>query len=230
MSEAHYLNNLYPLQDKVLKLFSSNNIRHYLTGGTALSRVYFNHRYSDDLDFFLNSDHRFGVETDRAILLLKESFSQIAIDNRQVDFARIFISENGSQLKLDFVNDVAFHSGDFESSSVYHKVDNPLNILSNKIAALNRQAAKDIADIFQICQHYFFTWPGIISDAAQKDSWVNEVDILTAIKTFNLEKLQTDVSWIKQPDPGFVSATVKKICFDIASAGTNTVFNQEGNK
>jgi len=27
----------------------------YLTGGTALSRGYFNHRYSDDLDLFVNN-------------------------------------------------------------------------------------------------------------------------------------------------------------------------------
>ncbi|MDR1421550.1 MAG: nucleotidyl transferase AbiEii/AbiGii toxin family protein, partial [Coriobacteriales bacterium] len=26
----------------------------YLTGGTALSRIYYAHRFSDDLDFFVN--------------------------------------------------------------------------------------------------------------------------------------------------------------------------------
>jgi predicted nucleotidyltransferase component of viral defense system len=52
MSEAHYLDKLYPVQDKILQAFSAGKIRHYLTGGTALSRSYLHHRYSDDLVFF----------------------------------------------------------------------------------------------------------------------------------------------------------------------------------
>ncbi|MFA5806633.1 MAG: nucleotidyl transferase AbiEii/AbiGii toxin family protein [Melioribacteraceae bacterium] len=45
-----YENRLYPLQDAVLGLLDQE--RFYLTGGTCLSRFYFNHRYSEDLDFF----------------------------------------------------------------------------------------------------------------------------------------------------------------------------------
>ena len=223
MSEAHYLNKLYPLQDKILQLFSANNIRHYLTGGTALSRAYLQHRFSDDLDFFLNNDPGFETESDRAIDLLKKSFKQVTIDNRQTDFARLFIREDNVTLKLDFINDVTWHFNGFENTGVYYKVDNPINILSNKVAALNRQAAKDIADIIFICKKYSFTWPGIISDAAQKDNWVNEVDVLTFIKTFDQTKLLTDVAWIQSPDINSISETIKKICFDIASAGINSL-------
>ncbi|MCC6768731.1 MAG: hypothetical protein IT240_06780 [Bacteroidia bacterium] len=45
------------------------------------------------------------------------------------DFTRVFVAENGTALKIEFINDVAFHYGDF----VYHgkiKTDNPLNVLS----------------------------------------------------------------------------------------------------
>ncbi|MFH1146292.1 MAG: nucleotidyl transferase AbiEii/AbiGii toxin family protein [Pseudomonadota bacterium] len=35
----------------------------YLTGGTALSRHYFAHRYSDNLDLFVNKDPDFNVYT-----------------------------------------------------------------------------------------------------------------------------------------------------------------------
>ena len=48
---SYYKDTLYPLQDKVLKLIDSLQTPFYLTGGTALSRCYFNHRYSYDLDF-----------------------------------------------------------------------------------------------------------------------------------------------------------------------------------
>jgi len=224
MSEAHYLNSLYPLQDSVLQLFTANNIPHYLTGDTALSRFFLQHRYSDDLDFFLNNDPDFEKESDRAISLLQNNFEQVSVNNRQLQFGRVFITKGNITLKLDFVNDVAHHLNDFEKKPLYHKIDNPLNILSNKIAALNRQAAKDIADILFICQRYSFTWPGIINDAAKKDNWVNEVDVLTAIKTFDVNKLASDVIWTNPPAPGAFSGPVKKICFDIASAAANSFF------
>lgn len=49
----YYLGQLYPLQDKFLRLLERQHAgQFYLTGGTALSRFYFQHRYSDDLDFF----------------------------------------------------------------------------------------------------------------------------------------------------------------------------------
>ncbi|MCA0389565.1 MAG: hypothetical protein LCH52_13835 [Bacteroidetes bacterium] len=48
-SEKFYTENLYPLQDGVLKIVRDLRIPFYLTGGTALSRFLFNHRYSDDI-------------------------------------------------------------------------------------------------------------------------------------------------------------------------------------
>lgn len=44
----------------------------YLTGGTAISRAYFNHRYSDDLDFFVNADENF-------LKFLKKTIDEIII-------------------------------------------------------------------------------------------------------------------------------------------------------
>ena len=48
----YYEESLYPLQNKILRAVNGLSSPFYLTGGTALSRGYFNHRYSDDLDFF----------------------------------------------------------------------------------------------------------------------------------------------------------------------------------
>jgi predicted nucleotidyltransferase component of viral defense system len=225
MSEAHYLNNLYPMQDKVFQIFSEAEVRHYLTGGTALSRVFLSHRYSDDLDFFLNNDPDFENESERAITLLHQHFENVTVDNRQLDFRRLFITQDEVTLKIDFINDVAYHLNGFEKTNIYYKTDNPLNILSNKIAALNRQAAKDIADITGLCRKYAFTWPEIIEQASKKDNWVNEIDVLTAIKTFDQKKLFTDVIWIQAQDPAAISSDIKKICFDIASAASNSLFS-----
>jgi hypothetical protein len=227
MSEAHYLNKLYPMQDIVLHLFNDEAIQLYLTGGTALSRAFLNHRYSDDLDFFLNDNPDFENETDRATSVLQKKFEKVTIDNKQSGFRKLFLENDNVTLKLDFVNDDAYHFTGFQKTTIYYRTDNPLNILSNKIAALNRQAAKDIADIIWICRKYSFTWPDMIGHAAQKDNWANEVDVLTAIKTFDQEKLITDVAWTVPADPSAINHDIKKICFDIASAGSNSLFSPD---
>ena len=46
-------NRLYLLQDKFFKLWVHLDLPFYLTGGTALGRFYLNHRYSEDMDFFV---------------------------------------------------------------------------------------------------------------------------------------------------------------------------------
>lgn len=51
----YYKESLYPFQDRILKSVESLLLPFYLTGGTALSRFYFKHRFSDDLDLFVNN-------------------------------------------------------------------------------------------------------------------------------------------------------------------------------
>lgn len=47
----------------------------YLTGGTTLSRGYYNHRFSDDLDYFLNGHPDFPVVAERCIKNLSMRFA-----------------------------------------------------------------------------------------------------------------------------------------------------------
>ena len=65
-----YLHTLYPFQDQVLKSINQVDTGFYLTGGTAASRGYLRHRFSDDLDLFVNDDDRFGLWVDRLIQAL----------------------------------------------------------------------------------------------------------------------------------------------------------------
>ena len=52
MSREFYLDVLYPLQDDILTITRDVETGFYLSGGTAISRGYLNHRFSDDLVFF----------------------------------------------------------------------------------------------------------------------------------------------------------------------------------
>jgi predicted nucleotidyltransferase component of viral defense system len=61
MDQSYYFNVLYPFQDEVLGRVAGLETEFYLTGGTAASRGYLQHRFSDDLDLFVNDDPRFGL-------------------------------------------------------------------------------------------------------------------------------------------------------------------------
>ena len=79
MSKSYYTNKLYPFQDLVLKLIMEIDDRFYLTGGTALGRHYLKHRYSDDLDLFVNSETDFKQLSNIIISQLQNNFSEIDI-------------------------------------------------------------------------------------------------------------------------------------------------------
>ena len=70
MHDDYYQNTLYPLQDKVLDIAGKLSVGFYLTGGTALSRAYLHHRYSDDLYFFVNDATDFKTQVNIIIRAL----------------------------------------------------------------------------------------------------------------------------------------------------------------
>ena len=109
MQDAFYLDKVYPLQDQVLRLPVLRNTLFYLTGDTALGRHYLHHRYSDDLDFFINGQPDFQDTTREVITALKKEFT---VDLRTVSesYALLFLVKDEIQLKIDFVNDVPYRA------------------------------------------------------------------------------------------------------------------------
>ena len=168
---------LYHLQDKFLSWWAEYNYPFYLTGGTALGRFYLNHRFSEDLDFFIiaKSDYR------KYIFELKDSLAthfDVNIQQSLVteDYARFFLTENEMFLKVEFVDDPVFYVGNPEIF-IYGIIDNPLNILSNKLTALvGRDEPKDFFDIIHISLNYSFNWMNVFSYAKQK-AVINELDV-----------------------------------------------------
>ena len=189
MQKDTYNKLLYPLQDKVLAIIAELDVDFYLTGGTALSRGYFNHRYSDDLDFFVNQSPHFFKQFEKIVAALK-SF-EIQVGTQSESFARCFVTKDAVSLKLDFVNDVAFRRDKPVNTLLFSRTDTVLNILSNKISALSRNEPKDIADILEIAKTTNFNWISIISDAKEKDLSVDELDTARFISEFDVERLSS---------------------------------------
>ena len=215
MQPEYYYKNLYPLQDRVLRAMAEVDTSLYLTGGTALSRCYLNHRFSDDLDFFANRDPDFRKKTELVIAHLQaQPEFLIEIEQRDKDYLRCFAVAGDTRLKLDFVNDVTYRYGQSQAHSIFSRVDNLRNILSNKISALSRNSAKDFVDILYICRVLSFLWREIVHEASEKDLWVNPIEISRLIDEFDAKRLG-EIPWIIPVDVEAFQQAQHKIARDI---------------
>jgi len=191
-----YEDTLYPLQNKVLAVLDGLGTSLYLTGGTAVSRFYYNHRYSDDLDFFCHSEPDFHGIIEKIFRAL-ESFG-VEQRIRAENFSSLYI---GGLLKVDMVNDVASHIGDFLKHGLFSRVDNLENILANKLSALlGRSNPKDVADIWVIAVNSPVNWKKIFQYAGTKAGGIYPPIIAERLETFPVEWLD-DIKWIPGKKP-----------------------------
>jgi predicted nucleotidyltransferase component of viral defense system len=210
---SYYTDTLYPLQDKVLRLVDTLESPFYLTGGTALSRFYYNHRYSDDLDLFVNRVDNFADLADKLLGKLRDEF-EVRVLSRSADYSSI---EVGSQLKVDLVNDVEFRFGEVESRDIFSRVDNVENILSNKLSALiGRDDPKDVVDIWVIAKHKTVDWKEMFVSANSKAVGIFPPEVAQKLVDFPL-KLIDKIKWVegKKPDLEEFKRDMDRVCDDM---------------
>lgn len=226
MHEDYYQNILYPLQDKVLSITGTTGNQFYLTGGTALSRAYLNHRYSDDLDFFVNGDDTYKDQVERIHRAMLHAGLKIETGSVTENHVRWFIREQECVLKVDFVNDIAYRVGIAKETALFKRTDTIRNILSNKLTALGRLEAKDVVDIVFICRSELFNWKEIFNEAVQKDMWVNPVDTVALLETFPVQNIDK-ISWIgPKPKADEFRVWINTIIPDILKGNDNSLFSR----
>ncbi len=125
-------------------------------------------------------------------------------------------------LKLDLVNDLVFHVGGFDYSSRLGRVDNVLNILSNKISAIPRLEIKDLADIVFIARKYAFNWEIMISEAAQKDDWVNPLDLARYLAEVPPNRFEM-IQWIEPVSISEIIHSCQTIADEIILGADNSL-------
>lgn len=191
---------LYPLQDAVLAVKAAVETGFYLTGGTALGRVYLHHRYSEDLDLFVNDDERFPVWTDRLVeAWRREPRWRVDIQRRDVRFVRVLLAQGDVLLKIELVNDVRGRVGVPVRHAGFGLVDTPENILANKVTAvLDREEPKDLADIWGLCGHGGLALEDALVGASGKATGVFAADVARALLNATADDWRL-VRWISPP-------------------------------
>ncbi|MFA6507210.1 MAG: nucleotidyl transferase AbiEii/AbiGii toxin family protein [Treponemataceae bacterium] len=214
-------NALYNLQDEALNLVFSEPYGLYLTGGTALSRFYLQHRYSDDLDFFTNDVNVFSDIFRLIQEKISTQWTQVRFDVDARDFKRLRIETEKASLKLDFVADRTPRIGLPIQIGTY-TIDTVRNILSNKICAvIGRDEGRDVADIIQISRRRRFSWADIVTESLRKDRFSLD-DLLYRLRAVPSEILE-DVPYIDTFDVEASLRDIEKITMDIEKMSINSI-------
>lgn len=125
----------------------------YFTGDTALSHIYLNHRYSDDLDFF--TSRRFDPQTVITLLTewsMRHKFTFISEFIEVV--LRIQLSFGNNIVKLDF----GYYPYKQLGKGTNYKniiIDSLLDIAVNKLQTITRRTeVKDFVDLYFLLQKF----------------------------------------------------------------------------
>ncbi len=206
MDRSFYFERLYPLQDRVLQTLFGVDTGLYLSGGTAVSRGYLHHRFSDDL--FANDAPEFALWVDRAASAWVENrLWRIRYVVRDPRFVRLWIDAEGNvSLKVEMINDVPSRVGEVKVDPILGRLDSAENILANKVTALlDRDEPKDFADIWGLCCRLGISLDDAIQGASGKAAGVFPPDVARRLCSVSHNDWQ-HVRWIDPPDPeSFVS-------------------------
>jgi predicted nucleotidyltransferase component of viral defense system len=205
-----------------MSILNHSDTDFFLTGGTALSRAYYNHRYSEDLDFFLCQSQTYDEQIDKVFALLGENgfvWSTKEEYTRAENFTTVKVRKDADVLlKLDFVNDLVPRYGEIVETKLFYRTDTISNILSNKLSAIFRYAAKDIVDIREIALHEAINWSMAIQEARQKEAGLELIYISEIMTGMPQSEFET-IAWVKKPGWEEFRSDIDRIIYEMMSGG-----------
>lgn len=207
-------NNIVITQKRILKILAGKMNDFYLSGGTALALFHFNHRQSDDLDFFTKE---FDVSiVERVIGYLRESTKKnitLIGENLSKRAAGIMVYNieltKDEFLKVDFVEDVlplikgtqlfnginVLSIEDIYLRKIYAVSGLSINIdeTGRRQFSGGRQEAKDLFDIYFLSRQYLR-----LSDFVNEycEQMLKE-GVIRWFRTFNRLEMKIDLAEIK---------------------------------
>lgn len=156
-------------QRKMTRMVTKKFKKYYLTGGTALS-FYFDHRFSEDLDFFTQEYRK--QDPDRIMNFVSKNTGfafklEAEQDDPKLIPMKVYFLElkRGCVLKVDFVQDFErnikrIKNGVHSVEDIYYrKISSGIGMikkqdLTGRIIHAGRQSVKDLFDLYYLSKHY----------------------------------------------------------------------------
>lgn len=170
---------LTPVQKRFLDQFFATFLgkEFFLSGGTALSEYYLQHRLSQDLDIFtVNQEITFDAVNAEIRKIIDREGLRIESEIVSDSFLRYILKTNGEVLKVDLVKDVPVHFGEIKNFGLI-RVDSVENIAVGKLLALfGRADPKDFIDLFFLLgSEKKLEFDEVLKMAKQKDLGLQEL-------------------------------------------------------
>lgn len=180
---------LSALQWEFLAFFFQGSPPFFLTGGTALSAFYLQHRYSQDLDLFTLDSDAF----DRVPLYVADSATRLTASVASLQtapqFRRYKLSRKGESVIVDFVKEVVPQISEEKNRFEGIVVDTLDDIVANKICTLlSRAEIKDYIDLYFLGRAGY-PLENYIELAQRKDAGVSQATLAHLLSEFRLSKV-----------------------------------------
>jgi hypothetical protein len=174
---------LTPFQSRVASLLATNRSEDsYLAGGAALHITPRSKRYSNDLDYFHDSEERVATAfaADRA--LLEDQGCTVEIGMNQPGYIRAVVRKGKDATKVEWARDSSWRFLPPIRDKVAGFVLHPLDLAVNKLLALvGRDEPRDFVDILEAHEH-ILSLGALCWAAAGKDPGYTPAALLSLLR------------------------------------------------
>lgn len=170
---------LTPFQQRLLAVLAEVPVAdRYLAGGAALHFAPQSTRYSDDLDFFHDTEARVATAFARDRALLAEAGYAVAVELTLPGFVRAIVSQRGGSTRVDWAHDSSWRFMPLVRDPLGGWLLHPVDLALNKLLALaGRDEARDFVDTLYVHQHTL-ALAGLAWAAAGKDPGLTPLSLL----------------------------------------------------
>jgi len=208
---------VFSLQDRVLSLLRNTPL--CLTAGTALSRFYFRHRISTDLDFVPTGTERFDDVADTALASLRQNFPLGTVDVRirERGLVTVYVRHGGVSLKIDILDRGPIPYPQPPREEKGFLIDPPENIIIDKTRALvERSLGRDVVDLFFLIRDAGLDFRQAIREARLRAPGVHPLRVARILDRFDYGSIPHEIIWWERPvTEGEIQAFMRGLAADI---------------
>ena len=163
-------------------LASTPNDDRHLAGGAALHFAPNSTRYSDDLDFFHDSEARVASAFARDRKTLQQASYGVEVELSLPGFVRALVSRNDDTTRIDWAHDSAWRFMPLVRDELGGLLLHPVDLAINKVLALaGRDEPRDFVDILFV-HRQVLPLAGLVWAAVGKDPGLTPLSLVELLK------------------------------------------------
>jgi hypothetical protein len=158
------------------------NTDRYLAGGAAMHFRANSERYSDDLDFFHDSERRVATAFSQDRETLSEAGYELELEPALPGFVRAIVRKGADATRVDWAHDSAWRFMPLVQDDLGGLLLHPVDLAVNKVLALaGRDEARDFVDILFV-HRTVLALPGLAWAAVGKDPGLSPLSLIELLK------------------------------------------------